>query len=131
MISLDNLLVPNSMLSTTFLVVALTLASFSRASVLTVTPSPQHYKSTCRRIASAISNSSQVFYPSAWLSSCPSIGTRLKYKEDSTQYIADNEHAALSSTQASACSVEPGSAADVSLIVWSLPFIIAATHGVL
>ncbi|KAI9449854.1 FAD-binding domain-containing protein [Lactarius psammicola] len=86
------------MLSATFLAVVFSLASFSRASVLTVTP-PSQYQSTCRRIAVAISNSSQVFYP------------------NSTQYIADNEHALISSTQASACSVEPGSAEDVSEIL--------------
>ncbi|KAI9449848.1 FAD-binding domain-containing protein [Lactarius psammicola] len=86
------------MLSTTFLVVAFSLASFSHASVLRDTPSAR-YQSTCRRIASAISNSSQVFYP------------------NSTQYSTDNEHAIVSSSQASACSVEPGSAADVSVIL--------------
>ncbi|KAH9013684.1 hypothetical protein EDB84DRAFT_1582700 [Lactarius hengduanensis] len=47
--------------------------------------------STCRSIANAISNSSQLFYPS----------------EDSTQYDADIEHAGVSSSQVSACSVEP------------------------
>ncbi|KAH9054942.1 FAD-binding domain-containing protein [Lactarius vividus] len=86
------------MLSTTLLVVAFSLASFSRASVLTVTPS-EGYQSTCRSIASAISNSSQLFYP------------------NSTQYNADIEHAIVSSTQVSACSVEPGSAADVGVIL--------------
>ncbi|KAI9449853.1 FAD-binding domain-containing protein [Lactarius psammicola] len=86
------------MISKTFLAVALSLAPFLQASVLTSTPSVQ-YQTTCRKIASAISNSSQVFYP------------------NSTQYIADNKHAVISSTQASACSVEPGSAADVSVIL--------------
>ncbi|KAH9025722.1 FAD-binding domain-containing protein [Lactarius deliciosus] len=86
------------MLSTTFLVVAFSLASFSHASVLTATASGR-YQTTCRRIASAISNSSQLFYP------------------NSTQYDADNEHAIVSSSQVSACSVEPGSAADVSVIL--------------
>ncbi|KAH9054945.1 FAD dependent oxidoreductase, partial [Lactarius vividus] len=57
------------------------------------------YQSTCRRIASAISNSSQLFYP------------------NSTQYNADIEHAGISSSQESACSVEPGSAADVGVIL--------------
>ncbi|KAI9449160.1 FAD-binding domain-containing protein [Lactarius psammicola] len=93
------------MLSATFLVVAFSLASFSRASVLKDTSSAQ-YQSTCRRIASTISNSSQVFYP------------------NSTQYIADNEHPFNSSSQASACSVEPDSAADVSVILR----ILGSTH---
>ncbi|KAH8983958.1 FAD-binding domain-containing protein [Lactarius hatsudake] len=87
-----------SMLSTTFLVVAFSLASFSHASVLTVTPSGK-YQSTCRRIANAISNSSQLFYP------------------NSTQYNADIDHSLITSTQVSACSVEPGSAADVGVIL--------------
>ncbi|KAH9043470.1 FAD-binding domain-containing protein [Lactarius hengduanensis] len=86
------------MLSTTFLVVAFSLASFSYASILTATPSGG-YQSTCRSIANAISNSSQLFYP------------------NSTQYNADIEHSIVSSSQVSACSVEPGSAADVSVIL--------------
>ncbi|KAH9054948.1 FAD-binding domain-containing protein [Lactarius vividus] len=84
------------MLSTAFLIVALSLAS-SHTSVLTTTP-PQ-YRSTCRRIACAISNSSQVFYP------------------NSSQYNTDNEHAIISSNQVSACSIELGSAADASVIL--------------
>ncbi|KAH8981552.1 FAD-binding domain-containing protein [Lactarius deliciosus] len=86
------------MLSTTFLVVAFSLASFSHTSVLTATPSGR-YQSTCRSIANTISNSSQLFYP------------------NSTQYNADIEHSIVSSSQVSACSVEPGSAADVSVIL--------------
>ncbi|KAH9026592.1 FAD-binding domain-containing protein [Lactarius pseudohatsudake] len=86
------------MLSTTFLVVAFSLASFSHASVLTVTP-PGRYQSTCRSIANAISNSSQLFYP------------------NSTQYNADIDHSLVTSTQVSACSVEPGSAADVGVVL--------------
>ncbi|KAH9054939.1 FAD-binding domain-containing protein [Lactarius vividus] len=86
------------MLSTTLLVGAFSLASFSRASVLTVIPSGG-YQNTCRSIANAISNSSQLFYPK------------------STQYNADIEHALVSSSQVSACSVEPGSAVDVGVIL--------------
>ncbi|KAH8987977.1 FAD dependent oxidoreductase [Lactarius hatsudake] len=37
--------------------------------------------------------------------------------EDSTQYNADIEHSIISSSQVSTCSVEPGSAADVSVIL--------------
>ncbi|KAH9168080.1 FAD-binding domain-containing protein [Lactarius sanguifluus] len=88
------------MLSTTFLVVAFSLASFSHASVLTATPSESGgYQSTCRSIANAISNSSQLFYP------------------NSTQYDADIDHSLVSSSQVSACSVEPGSAVDVGVIL--------------
>ncbi|KAH9008820.1 hypothetical protein EDB84DRAFT_58624, partial [Lactarius hengduanensis] len=68
------------------------------ASVLTATLSGR-YQNTCRRIASAISNSSQLFYP------------------NSTQYNADIDHSFISSSQVSACSVEPGSAADVSVVL--------------
>ncbi|KAH9054940.1 FAD dependent oxidoreductase [Lactarius vividus] len=78
--------------------VALSLASFSHTSVLTATASGR-YQSTCRSIADAISNSSQLFYP------------------NSTQYNTDVEHSIVSSSQVSACSVEPGSAADVSVIL--------------
>ncbi|KAH9017339.1 FAD-binding domain-containing protein [Lactarius deliciosus] len=93
------------MLSTTFLVAAFSLASFSHASVLTVTPSGR-YQSTCRSIANAISKSSQLFYP------------------NSTQYTADIDHSLVSSSQVSACSVEPGSAADVGVILR----ILGSTH---
>ncbi|KAF8263464.1 FAD-binding domain-containing protein [Lactarius quietus] len=90
------------MLSINFLV-TLSLACLSHASVLTVTPSAQNgtqnYQDTCSRIASAVSNSSQVFYP------------------NSTQYVSDNAHALVSSSQESACSVEPGTAADVGVIL--------------
>ena len=34
-----------------------------------------------------------------------------------TEYVSDNEHAYVSSSEASACSVEPGSAHDVGKIV--------------
>ncbi|KAI9437991.1 FAD dependent oxidoreductase [Lactarius indigo] len=100
MVGLDNLLSHNSMLkhSTTSLVVAFSIAFSLWASTPTATSSDR-YQSTCRRIASAISNSSQLFYP------------------NSTQYNSDIEHALVSSSQVSACSVEPGSAEDVSVIL--------------
>ncbi|KAI0271875.1 FAD-binding domain-containing protein [Russula aff. rugulosa BPL654] len=53
----------------------------------------------CNTIAQAISNASQVFYP------------------PSPEYLSDIAHAASSSTQPSTCSVEPGSAEDVSKII--------------
>ncbi|KAF8263463.1 FAD-binding domain-containing protein [Lactarius quietus] len=87
------------MLSTNFLV-TLSLACLMHASVLASTQNgTQNYQETCSSIASAISNSSQVFYP------------------NSTQYVDDNAHAIVSSTQESACSVEPGSASDVGAIL--------------
>ncbi|KAI0266240.1 FAD-binding domain-containing protein [Gloeopeniophorella convolvens] len=63
---------------------------------------PVDYLATCRNISAAISNKSQVFFPLA------------------LQYIADNAHFATSSSDLSACSVEPGTPEDVSVIV-SLP----------
>ncbi|KAF8267724.1 hypothetical protein EI94DRAFT_1801300 [Lactarius quietus] len=59
----------------------------------------QDFLTVCTQISSVISNKSQVFFP-------PEAG-----------YVFDNEHAYASSSQESACSVEPGSAQDVSLIL--------------
>ncbi|KAH9174871.1 FAD-binding domain-containing protein [Lactarius sanguifluus] len=68
------------------------------------TPSSQHdfqlgIQSVCDQIASAMSNVSQVFSPPA------------------TEYASDNEHALASSSETSACSVEPGSTQDLGLIL--------------
>ncbi|KAI0289873.1 FAD-binding domain-containing protein [Multifurca ochricompacta] len=60
--------------------------------------SPGNFQAVCNQIASAVSNASQVFPPSA------------------PQYTFDNQHEFFSATQASACSVEPGSVEDVSVI---------------
>jgi len=54
---------------------------------------------TCHKIATEISSASQVYFPPA------------------PQYTSDISHSALSSIQESACSVEPGSAEDVSKIL--------------
>ncbi|KAH9990390.1 hypothetical protein BJV77DRAFT_613305 [Russula vinacea] len=54
---------------------------------------------TCNQIAAAISGASQVFFPR------------------SVEYLFDIEHASPTNTEASACSVEPGSAEDVSEIL--------------
>ncbi|KAH9054222.1 FAD-binding domain-containing protein [Lactarius vividus] len=60
----------------------------------------QHdFQAICNQITSVLSNASQVFFPS------------------STEYLSDNEHALVSSTEASACSVEPGSTQDLGLIL--------------
>ncbi|KAH9071148.1 FAD dependent oxidoreductase [Lactarius deliciosus] len=58
-----------------------------------------HFKATCHRIAVIISNASEVFFP------------------PSPQYAVDISHTYASSSEASACSVEPGSADDVSKIL--------------
>lgn len=57
------------------------------------------YNETCAKIASAISPSSQVYYPG------------------SPHYNTDMAHYMVSSTQKAACSVEPGTTADVGVIV--------------
>ncbi|KAH9042476.1 FAD-binding domain-containing protein [Lactarius pseudohatsudake] len=57
------------------------------------------FRGTCDQIAKAVSDASQVFFPS------------------STQYLSDIYHYAPSSTQESACSVEPGTTEDVSKIL--------------
>ncbi|KAI0260021.1 FAD-binding domain-containing protein [Gloeopeniophorella convolvens] len=56
-------------------------------------------QAACHTIAASISDASQVFFPS------------------SPQYASDVAHAFASSSEASACSVEPGSAEDVSAIL--------------
>ncbi|KAJ6488794.1 FAD dependent oxidoreductase [Mycena sanguinolenta] len=55
----------------------------------------------CTQIQQAVSSASEVYYPLQLLGN----------------YAEDISHWATSSTQASACSVEPGSAADVSVII--------------
>ncbi|KAI0260007.1 hypothetical protein BC834DRAFT_832532 [Gloeopeniophorella convolvens] len=57
------------------------------------------YNATCLQIAQTISSASQVFYP------------------PSPEYAADIKHWVVSSSMASACSVEPGNAADVGHIL--------------
>ncbi|KAJ7776292.1 FAD dependent oxidoreductase [Mycena metata] len=64
-----------------------------------VPPSDSNLR-VCARIQRAVSSASAVFYP---------VG--------SANYIADNAHWVSSSDQPSACSVEPGTAADVSIIL--------------
>lgn len=54
---------------------------------------------TCNSIAQAVSDKSKVAFPGSF------------------QYAADNEHWASSSSDASCCSVQPGTAEDVAAIV--------------
>ncbi|KAI9446106.1 FAD-binding domain-containing protein [Lactarius indigo] len=92
------------MLSTTPLLCALSLAALTYGhpgilddrATLGATP---RFKATCHRIAAAISNASEVFFP------------------PSPQYAIDISHIYSSSSEVSACSVEPGSADDVSKIL--------------
>jgi hypothetical protein len=71
---------------------------------------------TCNQIAAAISDASQVFFSrelvilSLW-------SFNLMGDQAAPEYLFDISHAASSSSEASACSVEPGSPEDVSKIV--------------
>ncbi|KAH9990425.1 FAD dependent oxidoreductase [Russula vinacea] len=107
------------MASTTLLLCAFFLALFSYSwSASLEEPSTSDILYTCNQIASAISGASQVFFPPA------------------PEYLFDIEHASSSNTEASACSVEPGSAADLSEILRILgssqtPFAVkGGGHGV-
>ncbi|KAI0260017.1 FAD dependent oxidoreductase [Gloeopeniophorella convolvens] len=86
------------MLSTVFLACVLALASVAHAVPGNARSSP-NFNATCNEIAKAVSSVSEVFFP------------------PSPQYAADNAHAFASSSAPSTCSVEPGSAADVSVIL--------------
>jgi hypothetical protein len=74
--------------------------------------------STCDQIAAGISSVSEVFYPRERVILL--FGSRysnLMGNQATPEYLLDLSHASASSTQASVCSVEPGSAEDVSKIV--------------
>jgi len=61
--------------------------------------SPSNYTAVCEKIAGSISSASEVFYPG------------------SNSYKADILHFSSNAAEPSACSVEPGSVADVSFIM--------------
>ncbi|KAH9033366.1 FAD-binding domain-containing protein [Lactarius pseudohatsudake] len=91
------------MLSMLLLFSAFSLLSGSLASGVpgpSIGHTPQHdFQVICDQITSILSNVSQVFFP------------------PSTEYLFDNEHVLVSSSEASACSVEPGSTQDLGLIL--------------
>ena len=70
---------------------------------------------TCNDIAAAISGESQVFFPRMSLSHL--LHFILMPDQAAPEYLLDIFQASSSSSQASACSVEPGSPEDVSKIV--------------
>src|SRR6267154_4046383 len=77
---------------------------------------PSDLQCTCDQIAAAISGASQVFFPRM----C--VMYRVPYRklisvQAASEYSSDIYHASNSSSEVSACSVEPGSAGDVSKIV--------------
>ncbi|KAH9030957.1 FAD-binding domain-containing protein [Lactarius hengduanensis] len=92
------------MLSTRLLLCVLSLAALAygypgKLNDRATLGATSHFKATCHRIAATISNASEVFFP------------------PSPQYAVDISHTYASSSEASACSVEPGSADDVSKIL--------------
>ena len=85
-----------------------------------------NYTDTCKKMEKTISSASQVFYPGE--SECHTIA-RLNASTifiidprsiGSPEFDADISHWANSSSQVSACSVEPGTPQDVGLIASTL-----------
>jgi len=93
---------------------ALASRSYGRPPVLETRNSPDLLY-TCNKISAAISGASQVFF------SCMSFSHLshfiLMRDQAEPEYLLDISHASSSSSQASACSVEPGSGEDASKIV--------------
>src|SRR6266702_1651702 len=97
-------------------------SAFLAATVLCQQFSVTSYKDTCKRIEQTISSASQVFYPGR--SSYHIIGrpntSPISIIDTgsigSPEFEADISHWATSSSQVSACSVEPGTPQDVGLI---------------
>lgn len=98
---------------------------FLAATVLSQQYTAISYNDTCNRIEQIISSESQVFYPGE--SGYHAIGTSSTNTNmidvgfiGSPEFDADISHWANSSSQISACSVEPGTPQDVGLIVISI-----------
>ena len=102
-----------------FCAFALALRSYGKPAVLEMRNSSE-LLSTCSDIAATISDASQVFFPR--MSFSPLSHFILTGDQATPEYLLDISHAASSSSQASTCSVEPGSAEDVSKIVSYLHF---------
>ncbi|KAI0289877.1 hypothetical protein B0F90DRAFT_1825823 [Multifurca ochricompacta] len=94
----------------TFVLSVLSLASRASEIVISEVSSQDRLSGdllgVCMIITSSLSTASHVFYPTT------------------PQYVKDNEHAFVSSSEHSACSVEPGSAEDVAVIVGSITRIV-------
>lgn len=106
-----------------FLLYAISLALLSHGQQETSRPfarthNSSDYVSTCDEIAAAISGASQVFFPRkrVILSFCLRY-SNLMDNPATPEYLLDISHASVSSSDASVCSVEPGSTEDVSKIV--------------
>jgi hypothetical protein len=92
---------------------SLSILSYGRSEAV---HTPSELQCTCDGIAAAISGASQVFFPRM----C--VMYRLPYRklisvQAAPEYLSDIHHTSNSSSEVSACSVEPGSAGDVSKIV--------------
>ncbi|KAJ7734460.1 FAD-binding domain-containing protein [Mycena metata] len=78
-----------------------------------VPPSSSNLQQVCTQIQRAVSSASEVFYPGNGLVTV----LRALPPYSSVQYTAVNAHWVSSSDQSSACAVEPGTAADVAVIL--------------
>jgi hypothetical protein len=110
----------------TFLLYAFSLASLSPAydgqqdvfGLLATMHNSTDPLNTCDQIATAISGASQVSFPRKRII----LSSGLRYSnlmgdQAAPEYLLDMAHASASSSEVSACSVEPGSTEDVSEIV--------------
>ena len=91
---------------------SLSILSYGRPEVV---QRPSELQSTCDQIAAAISSASQVFFPRKRVM-CRLSDRKLISVQVAPEYSSDIHHAFNSSSQVSTCSVEPGSAEDVSKI---------------
>jgi hypothetical protein len=81
------------------------------------------FKHTCHQIAAVVSKASEVYFPR--MSSGLSCDSPSSTGDQATaQYLSDISHNFVSSSEESACSVEPGSAEDVSKIVRQCPSVL-------
>ena len=95
----------------------LTSAAFGRPETETLEGrASSSFRGTCHQITKAISDASRVFFPRE-LSITTLVVLLADSDQASPQYVSDIFHAATSSSEESACSVEPGTADDVSKIV--------------
>jgi hypothetical protein len=93
---------------------ALLSATLGTATVLGV---DLNYTETCKTIAGSVSSASEVYYFGALLSLTLRYILKIKRQIGHPRYVKGNSHWASSSSQNSACVVEPANAADVSTIV--------------
>ena len=100
-----------------FFAVLVDLRLYSRAEALVFEKrNSSDLLGACNAIAEAISNASQVYFPRE----CVLLSFVMPRSEEcqaSPEYLSDISHSSASSTEASTCSVEPGTAEDLSKIV--------------